>query len=99
MQTDPLARAYELTQTMAVAIEAGDWQFASSLAEERSPLLMALAPAQSDAALATIRAIQAIDERIMGRAADARGEMETSHVDAQKRIAAASFYQSTGQLR
>jgi hypothetical protein len=35
----------------------------------------------------------------MGRAADARGEMETSHVDAQKRIAAASFYQSTGQLR
>ena len=68
MQIDPLARAYELTQTMAVAMEAGDWQFASSLAEERSPLLMALAPTQSDAALATIRAIQAIDERIMGQA-------------------------------
>lgn len=99
MQTESLARAYELTKTMAVAIETGDWQFASDLAEERSPLLMSLSAAQTEEALATIRAIQQMDEQIMQQSVAAREAVADAHAEAQKRISAANFYQSTDQLR
>jgi hypothetical protein len=99
MVSESLARAYELTRTLVVAVESGDWQLASDLVEERSPLIMALGRDQNDEALAAIRAIQAMDDAIMGRAHSAHAAMSTEFADAKQRIAAAGFYQTTGQLR
>jgi len=99
MVSESLARAYELTRTLVVAVESGDWQLASDLVEERSPLIMALGRDQDDEALAAIRAIQAMDDSIMGRAHSAHAAMSTEFADAKQRIAAAGFYQTTGQLR
>ena len=99
MVSESLTRAFELTRTLVAAVESGDWQFASDLVEERSPLIMGLAPDQSDESLATIRAIQEMDASVMSRARDAHALMSTEFSDAKQRIAAAGFYQSTGQLR
>ncbi|HEX7682297.1 MAG TPA: flagellar protein FliT [Trinickia sp.] len=99
MVSESLARAFELTRTLVTAVEAGDWQFASDLVEERSPLIMGLGPDQSDESLATIRAIQDMDAAVMGRARDEHAAMSKEFGAAKQRIAAAGFYQSTGQLR
>ncbi len=99
MVSESLTRAYELTRTLAVAVESGDWQFASDLVEERSPLIMALGRDQDEASLATIRAIQEMDATIMSRAHTAHAAISNEFSDAKQRIAAAGFYQSTGQLR
>jgi flagellar protein FliT len=99
MVTESLARAYELTRTLVTAVESGDWQFASDLVEERSPLIMALERDQTEASLATIRAIQQLDTAVMSRARDAREAMSSEFSEAKQRIAAAGFYQTTGKLR
>ena len=99
MVSESLTRAYELTRTLAVAVESGDWQLAADLVEARSPLIMALGRDQDEASLATIRAIQALDATIMGRAHTAHAAISNEFSDAKQRIAAAGFYQSTGQLR
>jgi len=99
MVSESLTRAYELTRTLAVAVESGDWQLASDLVEARSPLIMALGRDQDEALLATIRAIQELDATIMGRAHTAHAAISNEFSDAKQRIAAAGFYQSTGQLR
>ncbi|MBU6487976.1 MAG: flagellar protein FliT [Burkholderiales bacterium] len=99
MVSESLARAYELTRTLAVAVESGDWQLAADLVEARSPLIMALGRDQDEASLATIRAIQALDATIMGRAHTAHAAISNEFSDAKQRIAAAGFYQTTGQLR
>ncbi|CAN7155052.1 flagellar protein FliT [Trinickia sp. LjRoot230] len=99
MSSESLSRAYELTRTLVAAVEAGDWQFASDLADERSPLIMALEATQTDEALATIRAIQAMDATITLQARDIHEAMANEFNHANQKISAASFYQSTGQLR
>ncbi|TAM54046.1 MAG: flagellar protein FliT [Paraburkholderia sp.] len=99
MVSESLTRAYELTRTLAVAVESGDWQLAADLVEARSPLIMALGRDQDEASLATIRAIQELDATIMGRAHTAHAAISNEFSDAKQRIAAAGFYQSTGQLR
>lgn len=99
MVTESLARAYELTRTLVVAVETGDWQLASDLVEERSPLIMALGRDQDDESLAAIRAIQEMDASVMGRARGAHAAISSEFSDARQRIAAAGFYQTTGQLR
>jgi hypothetical protein len=99
MVSESLARAYELTRTLVVAVESGDWQLASDLVEERSPLIMSLNRDQDEESLAAIRAIQAMDASVMGRAHSAHAAMSTEFADAKQRIAAAGFYQTTGQLR
>jgi hypothetical protein len=99
MVTESLARAYELTRTLVVAVESGDWQLASELVEERSPLIMALGRDQDDESLAAIRAIQQMDASVMGRAHSAHAAISSEFADAKQRIAAAGFYQTTGQLR
>ena len=94
-----LNRAYELTRSIADAVSQDDWLAASQLADERSPLLMSLRREQSDEALAVIREIQSIDSAVMQRVGGAREAMTSRFQDAQRRVAAASFYQKTGQLR
>lgn len=99
MVSASLTRAYELTRTLVVAVEAGDWQLASDLVAERSPLIMALGRDQDDESLAAIRSIQEMDASVMGRAHNAHAAMSSEFADAKQRIAAAGFYQTTGQLR
>lgn len=94
-----LSRAYALTRSIAEAAAQDDWLAASQLADERSPLLMSLRPEQTDEALAVIREIGLIDTAVMQRAGGARDMMASRFQDAQRRVAAASFYQKTGQLR
>ncbi|QCP47754.1 flagellar protein FliT [Trinickia violacea] len=98
MTQESLSRAYELTKTIASAVEAGDWLFASDLADERSPLLMTLGPTQTPEALATIRAIQEIDATITRKTHDEREAMMSRQSEAMKRIAATSLYNTTGKL-
>ena len=94
-----LNRAYELTRSIAEAVSQDDWLAASQLADERSPLLMSLRQEQTDEALAVIREIQSIDSAVMQRVGGAREAMTSRFQDAHRRVAAASFYQKTGQLR
>ncbi|MEA3118520.1 MAG: flagellar protein FliT [Paraburkholderia sp.] len=95
----PLARAYELTCSIAVAADQDDWQIVSQLVDERSPLIMALGPEQPAQALAAIREIQRIDAAVMQRANGAREALARTFSEAQQRVTAAQFYQKTGLLR
>jgi flagellar protein FliT len=95
----PLARAYELTRSIAAAAERNDWQSVSLFVDERSPLIMALGPEQTDEALAAIREIQRIDATVMQRANGAREALTRGFTEAQQRVSAAQFYQKTGLLR
>ncbi|TKC89224.1 flagellar protein FliT [Trinickia terrae] len=98
MTQESLSRAYELTKTIAAAVEAGDWLFASDLADERSPLLMTLGQTQTPEAIATIRAIQEIDATITRKTQDEREAMICRQSEAMKRVAATSLYNTTGKL-
>lgn len=99
MVQDSLTRAYELTRTLAAAMEAGDLQFAADLSDERSPLLMALTQDQTDDALAVIREIQALNATIMEKAHEAHDAATIRFSAAKQRIAAAGMYQKTETLR
>lgn len=99
MSNETLTRAYELTRTLVAALDAGDYRFASDLADQRSPLLMSLAPQQSDEGLAIIREIMAMNATIVDKAAIARNAILTGYHDAQRRVAAAGQYLATEQLR
>jgi flagellar protein FliT len=99
MVSESLTRAYELTRTLVAALDAGDFLFAASLADERSPLLMSLEREQTDEDLATIRAIMAMNASITEKAAAARDAVAATHSDAQQRAAAAGQYLSAGQMR
>jgi flagellar protein FliT len=98
MLQESLSRAYEMTQTIAAAIDAGDWLMASDLADARAPLLMSLTADQTPEALATIRAIQELDAVITRRTQEEREALMSRQSGAMKGIAAASLYQTTGKL-
>ncbi len=95
----PLARAYELTRSIAAAADRDDWETVSQLVDERSPLIMALHPEQTAEALATIHEIQRIDATVMQRANGAHEALTRGFSEAQQRVTAAQFYQKTGLLR
>lgn len=99
MSNETLTRAYELTRTLAAALDAGDFRVAADLADERSPLLMSLGREQSDEALTMIRDIMAMNATIMDKAAAARNAISGQYNDAQRRVAAAGQYLATEQLR
>lgn len=99
MSNETLTRAYELTSTLVAALDAGDYRLAADLADERSPLLMSLAPEQSDAGLAMIRDIMAMNATITDKAAAARNAISSRYNDAQRRVSAVGQYLATEQLR
>lgn len=99
MLEQPLARAYELTRSIAAAASQDNWLGAAELVEQRSPLLLSLKAEQTEEALAVIREIQMLDDAIMQRATGARETISDKFQEAQRRVAAAGFYQKTGQLR
>lgn len=95
----PLARAFELTRSIAAAADRDDWASVSQFVDERAPLIMALRPEQTAEALAAIREIQRIDASVMQRANGAHEALSRSFSEAQQRVTAAQFYQKTGLLR
>jgi len=99
MSDESLAHAFELTMEIKAAAIAHDWLRASSLAEARSPLLMALSPAQTPDGLVTIRAIQTVDATIAEYFKSEQDTLANQLRDSMKRIEAASFYQMTGKIR
>lgn len=99
MSDTSLSRAYALTRSIAEATEAGDWLGAARLVDERSPFIRAIGKEQSEEGLALVREIQRLDAAVMQRAGGARDMVTTRFNEAQRRVAAASFYQKTGQLR
>lgn len=99
MVSESLTRAYELTRTLIAALDAGDFVFAASLAEARSPLLMSLERDQTDEDLAAIREIMTMNASITEKASAARDAVAAMHSDAQQRAAAAGQYLSAGQMR
>lgn len=98
MSHEPLSRAHELTQAMNAAAIAGDWVRAAELADERSPLLMSLGAEQTPDALATIRAIQALDADITRVAQKGRDVLADDLHASMRRVEAVSFYHTTGRL-
>ncbi|MGH8777754.1 flagellar protein FliT [Paraburkholderia sp.] len=98
MSHETLSRAYELTQAMSAAAAASDWLRAAELADERSPLLMSLGAGQTPDALATIRAIQALNADITRIAQQGRDVLTNDMNASMRRVEAVSFYHTTGQL-
>ncbi|HEV3104168.1 MAG TPA: flagellar protein FliT [Trinickia sp.] len=99
MSQESLTRAYELTRTLVVALEAGDLELAADLSNERAPLLMALTSNQTDEALAMIREILALNATIIDKAHAAREALTVEFDAAKRRIAAAGMYETTEKLR
>ena len=99
MPQESLTRAYELTRTLVAALEAGDWQFATDVSNERAPLLTSLGAQQSDEGLAMIREIQAMNAAIIEKTREARDACAARFADAKRRIDAAHLYRTTERLR
>jgi hypothetical protein len=88
-----------LTEEIDHAARIADWQLAARLAEQRSPLLMAVGPHQSSEALALIRRIQAMDDVTLREAATAQAELATEYRTAMERTNAAHSYNSVALMR
>lgn len=99
MSQEALARAYELSQTLVAALEAGDWQFAADVSKERAPLLMSLTADQGEEGLAMIREIQAMNAVIIEKAREARDMCSSRFSEARRGIDAARLYRKTQRLR
>jgi hypothetical protein len=98
-QTRLVEQALALTEEIDHAARIADWQRAARLSEQRSPLLMALAPEQSPEALALIRRIQAIDDATLREAMIAQSELAAEYRAAMDRTQAAHSYNSMALLR
>jgi hypothetical protein len=98
MAIDVLKRAHGLTQAIESAIAEGDWVRASSLAQERSPLLMGLQADQTPEALAIIREIQRIDAAIAQQAHAGQERLVAQQSQSMYKISATSMYHKTGMM-
>ena len=99
MSNESVTRAHELTRTLLAALDAGDFAFAADLADQRSPLLMSIEREQTDADLALIREIIAMNATIMNKASTARDAVADHHGEARQRVSAAQQYLAAGQMR
>ncbi|MBB5400579.1 flagellar protein FliT [Paraburkholderia youngii] len=61
----PVERIWQLTKDLELAVAVGEWERAAQLADERSPLLMALGAPQPQEVMARLQAIHEIDNRIV----------------------------------
>ncbi|NVH73927.1 flagellar protein FliT [Paraburkholderia sp. JPY432] len=61
----PVERIWQLTKDLELAVAVGEWERAAQLADERSPLLMALGAPQPQEVMARLQAIHEIDGRIV----------------------------------
>lgn len=92
-QAELIARLNVLTDAIEHAAAMADWAEAARLAEKRSPLVMALSPDQSPEGLATVRRMQASNDRIFGEARLAQQQLTDEFNAAIGRAQAAGQYQ------
>jgi hypothetical protein len=85
---DHLRRAAELSDRLAVAAEAGDWEAATRLEAERRPLIddafAAGPPSDAEEAAALIQRILSADRRVASLASHARDEAAAELAALQK---------------
>lgn len=91
-------RLWQITKAIEHAAAVGEWEDASRLAEERSPLLMALAQPLTPAALDTLRQIHAIDAQIAAAAQSAQGTLHGEYRAAMQATKNASLYQQVAHF-
>lgn len=98
-QTRLVEQVLALTEEIDQAARIADWQRAARLSEQRSPLLMSFAPAQSPEAMTLIRRIQALDDGTLREVRTAQSELASEFRSAMDRTNAANRYNSVALMR
>jgi flagellar protein FliT len=93
-----IEQIWHLTKAIEQAAAVGEWQSAALIADQRSPLLMSLSMQQSEAALATLRAVHAIDAAVLDNARTAQNELGTEYRAAMRATQQAGQYQSVARF-
>ncbi|QBQ96307.1 flagellar protein FliT [Paraburkholderia pallida] len=91
-------RIWQITKAIEQAAAVGEWEQASQLASERSPLLMSLGATQTPAALDVLKQVHAIDAQIAQAAHNARNELTTEYQAAMQATRNANLYQRVAQF-
>jgi len=101
MQADhasTIEHIWQTTKAIEHAVAVGEWEQAARLAGERSPLLTALAPPLSPAALDTLRQVHAIDAQIAGAAQSAQHTLHHEYRAAMQATQNANLYQKVAHF-
>ncbi|QGZ62705.1 flagellar protein FliT [Paraburkholderia acidisoli] len=89
---------WQLTKAIEQAAAVGEWERAAQIADERSPLLMALGAQQPPAVLAQIREILAIDAHIAKVAQNAQTTLGVEYEASMRATRNVSQYQRIAQF-
>lgn len=89
---------HALTLEIDTAVKLSDWQRAARLAGERSPMVRAISPVQSAAALALIRDIQTLDAARLAMLRAAHVQLSAEYRQAKASVGAARQYQKMARL-
>ncbi|WP_175958285.1 flagellar protein FliT [Burkholderia sp. BCC0405] len=92
-QTELIARLDALTDAIEHAAAMADWIEAARLVDVRAPLVASLAADQPPAGIATIRRMQASNDRIFADAQRAQQELSEEYHAAMGRVQAVTQYQ------
>ncbi|MFD1558572.1 flagellar protein FliT [Paraburkholderia silviterrae] len=93
-----IERIWQLTKAIEQAAAVGEWERASQLASERSPLLMSLTAPQTPAVLDVLKQVHAIDAQIAEAARNAKTELNTEYQAAMQATRNANLYQRVAQF-
>ncbi|WP_434661958.1 flagellar protein FliT [Paraburkholderia sp. A3BS-1L] len=88
----------QLTKAIEQAVAVGEWERASQLAIERSPLIMSLSAQQPPATLSALGQIHAIDAQITEAARNATTELNSEYQAAMQATCQARTYQQVSLL-
>ena len=91
-------RLWQITKAIEHALAVGEWQEASRLADERSPLLTALRAPLAPAALDTLREVHALDMRIAQAAQAAQAALSAEYRTAMQATHNAGQYRKVAHL-
>ncbi|WP_321937051.1 flagellar protein FliT [Paraburkholderia sp. J8-2] len=94
----PIDRIWQITKDIEQAAAVGEWEKAAELANERSPLLMSLAPKQTGAALDVLKQVHAIDMRIAEAAQSAQTALSAEFRTAIQATRNVNQYQRVAQF-
>ncbi|MFX1802762.1 flagellar protein FliT [Paraburkholderia sp. A1RO-5] len=93
-----IKRILQLTKAIEQAVAVAEWEQASQLAIERSPLIMSLSAHQPSATLSALRQIHAIDAQITEAARNAATELNSEYQAALQATCQARTYQQVSLL-
>jgi len=93
-----IERIWQLTKAIEHAAAVGEWEDAARLANERSPLLMALRAPQTPAVLAMLKQIHAIDAQVAQSAQSAQNTLSAEYNGAMQASRNEGLYQKVAQF-